>query len=495
MADEVQALEIDFPRRTSGRWGRFSSADWQFAVVCLCMTVFVNHFLGKGAAFMVLVTGGVLLVPLDYGRAYTLAGQYLRIWWLSMTRKGVVWSSDEKLRITHPEPIGLGVVDLGGLGLLHTADNHDAVVVTAEGSGLASLDLSGQFESHLALAEIIRKVAAMHETRGYNVGWGWVYRTRPLNVDRMHSDWLGYLHDEALIPSALKKPESDWTPHDRRWVGYGENLQQLLDTSYKFAREVTMAAVCVVPRQGFDKELPETGFQRLPVVQTAKVITTELEGGGLLNPQALSPRQMHAYLRCAWDIKHINDYYEWQLKSTDDEVLASDSLHPRSGIRAGGDYLEIDGTYTSVIWVKGFEGRMLPYRLRQLSAINVPFLSVAMLGSTRSSGLEYAWLDRATALSEEAENFLGIVHHGPKAVDKKERRLSRQRKIYESRYSQDFNILVAVHHLSREELDDAVEEALKSIRLANMTGERVTGNIRQLPFALSAATGVDFVHL
>lgn len=495
MAADTPLTESDFPKRVTGRLGGFKSSDWQFAAFGLICTMAANHFFGRGIAVVLLVLFLIMLIPGDYGRLYGMAGQQVSIAWLKLRHKGVIWAGHRGRRLPQAEPIGLAVHAVDGLGLLHTAGNYDAVVIAAYGSNLASLELSGQQSAHAALSDIIRKMASVHEANRYNIGWGWVYRTRPLNVDRMNTEWGSYLHREAFLPSALEKPESHWTPTDKRWLAYGENIQQLLDVTPGYCREVTMAAVCTVPRQGFGPDLTEEDIRRLPIVQTARMLSAELAGNGVVDPAPLTPVRMHEYLRGGWDVKNIDDYYEWQLSSSEDEVLASDRHHPQEIIEAGDSYVCIDGSYTSVIWIKEFNGTIQPYRLRQLFDIEVPYLSVSLIGSTRSTGLEYAWIDRMAALSNDIDQIGGVIHKGPKAADRYENMLNRQRKIYESRYSQDFNILVAVHHISREGLEEAVDTALQQIRLANFEGQRVTGNIRQLPFALSAATGVDFAHM
>jgi len=492
MTEPLRSLDADFPKRVSGRWFKLSSTDVQFIVFGLICIFAVNHFAGKAMGFLSVVLLGVLIAPFDYGRFYSVLGQYLGIAWLNRRHSGAVWESDQKTRLPQTEPVPVAIFGIDELGLLRTADNRDIVVVEAQGSRLASLELDSQFDAHRDLADIIRKVASMHEARGQNIGWGWLYRTRPLDIDGLHTSLGDYLHGQVLVPSALDRPVEEWSVQDRRWLAYGENVQQLLDVTYEYARNVTMAAVCTMPRQRIDDDLSPDAARRLPAVQTANLLASELEGNGVIDPRPLDPAQMHGFLRGAWDIKNISDYYEWRLKSTTDEILVSDRHHPQQKIEAGHDYVLIDGSYTSVIWVKGYEGRILPFSLRQLCDINVPYLSVSLIGNVKSYNLEYAWLDRISTVSEETERILGVVHKGPRAGEKVDSRLNRQRRIYESRYSMDFNVLVAVHHIDREGLEQAVDTALQQIRLSNLVGERVLGSTRQLPFALSATTAVDF---
>lgn len=494
MASEQESLAVDFPKRLSGRWGRFSSADKQFSFVSFCCLLMADVFLGKKGGMLVIVIWFIALLPTDYGRVYTLIGQRIRTWLLRHVRRQQVWSAGEQVWLSQPEPISLAVHGVDDLGLLHSSADTDTVVVTGAGSILSSLEPEGQYDSHAALSDLIRKVAAVHEGRGHNVGWGWLFTTRPLNLETLHSQLSDYLHPQALLPEALELPEPDRAPEDRRWLAFGENIQELLQVTELYGRKVTMAAVCTVPREGLKQDLTPDEARRLPAVQTAELVASELEGCGVIDPRPLTPRDMHAFLRGAWDIRNIGEYYEWQLEHSEEEVLASERQYPQQYIRAGEDYLEIDGSFHAVLWIKNFPDRLYPHHLRQLFDIEVPFLSVALIGSTRSTGLEYAWLDRRNALTGEIENYLGIIHKGPKAEARQQHWLDRQRRIYESRYAQDYNILVAVHHLSREGLEDAVDTALQRIRLANLAAERVAGNIHQLPFLLSATTGIDMTN-
>jgi hypothetical protein len=264
-----------------------------------------------------------------------------------------------------------------------------------------------------------------------------------------------------------------------------------------------------VQREGFEKSLADNQAHRLPIVQLASILPAELEAAGVIDPRALSPREMHAYFRGAWDVATIDDYYELRSainqaaeldgESSEEEVenaknqavLTSDTHLPQKRITAGKDYLLVDGTYTTVLWLLDSQSYLYPHQLRQLYYLGIPWYSVAVVGNTSSTKGEYAFLDRWIQVSQDLEDKAGMVHRGPKKLDQQASRVERQRKVYESRFSMDYNIFVAVHHVSRQGLEEAVDAAMQKISLMNFTAERVEGTIWQLPFVLCATTGID----
>jgi hypothetical protein len=489
VAQNPESLRIDIPERLSGRWGRFNSGDWWFTAAALAVAVIANHFWGGKAGLSVGIVWLCLTIPADYGRLYALFGQWLSNLWLQYVRKDVIWDSRE-VSIIAQAPITLAVHGIDELGLLHS-NNQDTVVIAGEGSNIPSLELEGQYDSHLALAQVIRKAAAIAERRGYDVGWGWVYRTRPLNAASLSRRLENFLHPDAWSAADSDKSESQLTRDDRRLLAYGENMAELLGVTYDYTREVTMAAVCTVEREDFEKRLSKAEAHRLPVAQLAQVVSAELEACGVIDPRPLSPSGIHAYMRGAWDIAHVGDYYDWLLGRPEEEVLTSSNHLPQERIAAGPDYLQVDGSFHAVLWIKQLASRVYPHHLRQLFDIDVPWLSVAQVGVTTRTKSEYAILDRVIAINEEMDTWSGRVHQGPKREKKLQRRRDRQERVDASTYGQDYNILVALHHENRDGLEDSVDKALQRIGLAGLTAERVKGQIWQLPFLLSATTAIN----
>jgi hypothetical protein len=187
----------------------------------------------------------------DYDKLHGYMGHRLNSLWIQKGRKEVVWDAQEETIFEKAPPIDLAVEGLDELGWLH-GRGKDTVVIEAEGSDIASLELEGQFDSHLALGEVIRKVAALAERHGHDAGWGWLYRTRPLNLPNLANTIGPYLHPEvwepSVLPQVLTAGENGLSKQDKRNLAYGENIQQLLEVSGKYSREVTMAAVCTVKR-------------------------------------------------------------------------------------------------------------------------------------------------------------------------------------------------------------------------------------------------------
>jgi hypothetical protein len=157
----------------------------------------------------------------------------------------------------------------------------------------------------------------------------------------------------------------------------------------------------------------------------------------------------------------------------------------------GGGTLQIDDSYHAVLWLKKFPQKMYPDHLRRLFQIDVPYLSVALIGKTRPYGTEYGILDRYLSLRGDVESKVGVVHKGPRWEDRERRIAERQQMLYRSRYSMDYNILVALHHIDRQGLEEAVDTALQEISLGNMRADRVTDTEWLLPFLLAATTGID----
>src|SRR5581483_8426656 len=124
MASDQESLTVDFPKRLSGRWGRFSRSDKQFSFACFFCLLIANELLGKRGAVLVLAMWAGGLVPTDYGRLYSLLAQNARIL-LRRKRQQEIWSANELSRFDKPEPIGLAVHAVDNLGLLHSAANTD----------------------------------------------------------------------------------------------------------------------------------------------------------------------------------------------------------------------------------------------------------------------------------------------------------------------------------------------------------------------------------
>jgi hypothetical protein len=511
---ELEALErvpeTDIPERLRAVFFPFNRADWLWSVAALSVLLTVDPIYGRPAALGVFLAWTLWMWNHPYGRSYELLGQRFQNGWIKWVKKGVILSPDPGTRRLdrlweHPPPIPLGIQGIGEVGVLHNSrDGTDSIVVTGTGSGLASLPLPMQYQVLDRLAEGIRKLSALE--RG-TVGLSFVFRRGPADLERIESIYEGILHPDVRKPMAEHASNGSRTPADIRNLRLKSISEETMGKIRQYSGDVTMAVVLTVSQQetlrkvrssrkrGKGERLAPEALRRLVVNKLGRMAVEVLTSCNIEDPKVLNVREAHKFLHDVWeaDVDRSNDYRRWLASSSTEEIGLS-QLHSPTEIVVDKDHSTTDGTHHAIVRITGSPPKESDDFFPQLHAADVPWLTVTLLGRVVKSNREYAILDRLIPMrSEFRSGVLGVVHEGPKARKKAEDIARRQELIFESRVSQHYNILVVVSNTDLQELQDGVEEVLRTARTMGLDAEVVQGEYRQVPAHWSAATGVNML--
>lgn len=502
--------ETDIPERLRVVFFPFTRADWFSTVAAVMLLPIVDPLFGRLAALGVIVTWVLWMWVHPYGRSYELIGQWFVNRWIRWVKKGVILSSSPSgnrlARLwKHQPPIPLGIQGIGDIGVLHNSrDGTDSIVVTGTGSGLASLPLVVQYQILERFAEGIRKLSSLE--RG-TVGLSFVFRRGPADLERIESIYEGILHPAVRRPKGEAASNGSRTPTDIRNHRLSEITVETMGKIRQYTGDVTMAVVLTVPQQeplrkvrssrkrGKGENLAPEALRRLVINKLGRMAVEVLTSCNIDDPKVLDVREAHKFLHDVWeaDVDRSNDYRRWLAASTIPEIGQS-LLHSPREIVVSRDHSTTDGTHHAAVRITGSPPKESDDFFPQLHSADVPWLTVALLGRVTKSNREYAVLDRLIPMRYEfREQVLGIRHEGPKARKKTDDIAKRQQLIFESRVSEQYNLLVVVSNTDQEDLQDGVEEVLRVARTMGLDAELVEGECRQVPVHWSAATGVDLL--
>lgn len=511
---EVEALSTQNEPKLSMNYFSPSESDkrWLGVVVGLALQGYVAA--GRFGAMMVFGLGAVTFLRLTNGRLYSLTWHVVRSVWLTRVKKGMVWQSaplhagsrrrrwDGNGLIERPRPIPLEVNTIGldgEIGILHHPETGtDSLVITGEGSNISSLSQRAQYDVAQRLAEAIKKVASL---KGWKVGWSFVFRRCPPNLEELGNFARANLHPEAALPEGLITPWDELTTEQKRWMRLNQNWNEVVELVKFLGTDAVMAAVATVRRQGklseaaSGKALDPDVINRLPISKVATTAENELAACGVVNPTTLGLRGLQGYLRRLWDVVTLPAYHRWEASTPSVEELldpSNDRMWPQHEIVAHHDHLVMDGTYHSFIRITKRPPDSLPSFFSQIFAIQVQYLTVTLVGEVARSNREVHLRDWGSAAMEEVENWRG---HGykRKPVEARERaRKERHERIFVSRFGQRFIVLIAVSSSTRDQLEEDIDAVQTKLNLMGVDGKRVTLASQQLP-ALLTTTGLNML--
>ncbi len=505
-------IETNHPTELSGRWLSFDWADKCFGIVMLVVILLAQSFFGKIGLFAAALATLGLLVRGPYGRNYYVFGQWWYSFiWIGLVQRNVLWTANAGTsRFEHlvrrASPLSLDLHILGDpddttedIGLLYNeAAQTDSIVIFADGSDHASVDDAAQYGRLQQLSETIKRLASVP---GLNVGISYVFRRRPADVEAVR-DWDARNgHPDVLLPEALDKNPEDYSDRDKRMLFLLKGLSESWEMIAQSTAKVDMAVVLTITHSGM-LEAAGKGLKsgrdipRLPIVRLAQSATVGLERANVRGAEVASPARLEAYLRRSWDVVTIGAFDTMVSERDSDEIDLTEAVRhwphsPDSRITVADDHCSIDGTLHGVVRISGASPDPLPMWYRQLFGANVRYLSIALVGETLSYRGEYWFLQKLIPLRAEfLQGIFGMDDRGPRAAEAQESLEQRREDIYRSRYLQNYVVLVAVSADDSEQFEDDMAEVLRVAESIGLSASRVKGKVRQVPYLLSATTGV-----
>jgi hypothetical protein len=433
------------------------------------------------------------------GRLYYVVGLRFRSTWIKRVQKNVIWVGPDlkpvrRQILRRPPPIPLKLTRVGDIAAVHFVGHQsDALVVTGSGSPIASLNLLQQLGAHGELAQAFKRTAHVASTTASApIGVSFMFRRRPVNLVA-----LSTMLNENVYPDLLEEIAEPMTDHEKRMARVGPVLDELIDMCDESGGDITMASIWTIGREGAIETavkrggLPRKSIKRLLVAKVAQAAIEGLEACGVEDVKALDFVGLQEFMRAAWDVKNLDSYQEEVFFNPPGEIS---ELHwPQSRIQIFNDCCLIDGTYHSVVRIQGCPALQLPSYMRELFAADTPWLTVTLVGETVDSTREEIFLNRIIPLTEEFNNQRGIVHKSSRKEARERQRKEREEEIYLSRHGQAYNLLIAVSHPDKEELENGVDQVLRTCRAIDLSVARIVGEAWQLAAFWSATTGINML--
>jgi hypothetical protein len=505
-SERVPAIRHPKERSMRLRLQSFSMGDWiwtgLYGSVMAVLVLAAGNFgslLGAGLFTLWLVSMYVPKTKWDE-RIYQMPLSALRDFGLVLKR-GYVWKERGKTwRSKRPvKPFPLEVRELGDVGLVYNqAKRNYNMIFSAEGSRITTYSALDQYLAMRNLSRVIAKAAAAAGRGGLKFGMG--FRARP--------------QDQWLIPNALSevvdariiqpvevaaKPEAERTNEEHR-VMWLHNFLREFTSMTEYTVDVGMFFVITVPDDKvFQKvhkagELSDELERRLRTHRLRKLLVPALEQ--IIGPvEVLDGDGAERYLRMARDIATLDEYYDMvqgRREVGEDAEWELDHHVPTSHIRAGHDYVEIDGTFATTIKITSFpEPLVVAHDMQNMYDSATSWASISVIGETYNGGKEYMLRNGSSSLLDDAADTVGLIRGGAKAEKKAAEFNERNHEIVDAVFNQDYVHLTAILATSLEELQ--LEYELESDRLgAEGFGHmRVLGRSKQLSSFLTATTLID----
>ncbi len=532
-ANTQEAYRSNFPEKPQMKYFSMSTADTFFLVVMLMFFLLAKDHGGRVTSMGVVVFTATCLYRNDNDRLYRLAFQTVQNMWIRFVWKGILWESNtskpKKFRWMRPPPLAIPLkvryisADGTEIGIIQNLKKRTfSIVIVGDGSPIAALDLRDQFAAHSQFAEVIKRGAAT--IKGHAFGMSFLFSRGPVNVPALARVYAQNLTKAVLFPETVDVPFELMDIPREEWAGLSPErlglpieewpadvarsvrvsgihkvvVGELLNTTDTHGGDVVMSCVCTIREEGRlkaavkgrGKGLKKTEVGRLPLLQLAQTVADGLKNCGVVSPRVLDKEGIHRYLRASWDIAQSGGYH----KMLSSGAAGQNELHwPQEKVKVTNNSLLTDGTYHAVIRITGNPGFVSPNFFRQVFGIDVPWLAIALVNETASSRADYEILDRMITVSGAFSEGSGAIHKGPRARQRDQARVNHQERIFRDSFRSDFSILVGIGATDPDELEDKVDEVIRSLYGAGIRASRVKGPCRQLTAALTAKTGVSML--
>ncbi|HVS58591.1 MAG TPA: hypothetical protein VHD60_02505 [Candidatus Saccharimonadales bacterium] len=505
-SQEYDGLRTDSPKNLQRNFLGFTTTDIPVGIVLAVLVVFIAGLYGRMAGLVALIAAWACMYRFsDNGRLYYVVAQRVHDLWISNVRTHLLWEAPtgapgrRTLRLrSYLIPLRLSTVEGLDVAAIHHVGQHtDAVVVAGEGSSVASDALWAQFETHENLAHVIKRVVGIGLESSYSVGVSFVWRRRPHDLAGMGKMFLENLHPAVVGAPQNQVLATEHGPEELRITNLSRVADELFDITAQHGGDVTMASVWTIKRDTHltaaakRGSLPKSQLHRLLVAKVAQTAVDGLASCGIVDPYAMDLEDLQHFMRSAWDGKNLVDYH---LQTQEGEITtANEAQWPTERIEAFRDHCLIDGTYHTVLRISNCPSEQLPHFFRELFAINAKWLTVTLVGETVSSRNEEVLLNRIIPIKEAFDEQRGIVHKSSRVLAREEARLERERRLFESRFGQAYNLLIAVSNTDLQTLEDDADEARRKCLTMGLSAKRITGENRQLPALWSATTGINML--
>jgi hypothetical protein len=494
------------PDRPEQQWVHPSSADWYYIFVGFCTMLLCYVMVGS----IGLLSFFGLLIGYIQGRDgrmyYVLLVVRPRNFWIDKIQKSVLWEAEPEkprlARLTRPMPPN-GRVAINYLPFVRDKvettlaivyneyDKTDTIIIGGEGSDIAGMSIPEQANVLDRVADGIKRLAGL---KGMDIMVSFQNSRRPPNVREMFEIYANNIHPDFLIEERRNGP------YDNEDLRRGDaNIAKVLEECLYVGRDLSSKSimtmsVTITRDEAINKfvkkgSLADDPSKRWLVTQFARLAEDQMTICGVDDAHAYTLEEMHEHIRYTWDVKQDDVYAGWKAENQGD---LSDPrwtyFHwPQEYIHAGKDYCCMDGCWHAVLTVEESPSEARPDTFRPLYFLNVPNVTVSVVGKTVKAKREVRSLEAASTFMEEGKNVLGVVGETQASLERSDRTKARLQSVYHARYSQHYNIAVIVSATSKEALMDDVDQAVREVN-ANDGFQIVqrTGSFVQVPWVFSA---------
>lgn len=519
MRAKPSSTEFAAPPHLSMRYTELDGNDVAWSI--LLAVVFFVVFMVWGAVpygLYVLVFYLISMIRLNSGRLYQTVADEVMNTGLLLFRKGYIWRSKEKS--TYPDlPFGTvielleeaGEDDTGKMrytsqGLIPLGRNDTyGVILLGDGAATATQPIRSQ---HNNMTDLGRRLQVKS-----NVGISWVFRTRPPNLWPLR-DYYGL----ALNPYVFKpESEAEFAAWARQSPGFGGTVSdpgrrkrhQLLhrlaeETQQVYAergREVTMAMPIVISgNEKLSKKNAETidvrALKSSPIIRTARQHVLNLRTYGVSNARIATAAETLAFVRSTWDSKGMPAYYDAQHAGKANSVEGTEHL-PSKYIKAGRDYIEIDGNFIGIVCAQSMPELINPLSFHSLFSLlgddGRPIsMTLATVGATINARKEAWIIEKAIDLREAFFSwYSGSGRRSYRAKERTNLDEERSRQLGRAHYRiHNFNVLAVIHAESLDDLEADVQVAMEAFDAKGLRPARIKGP-QQMQRALWSSSGFN----
>jgi hypothetical protein len=255
-----------------------------------------------------------------------------------------------------------------------------------------------------------------------------------------------------------------------------------------------------------------------------------LDAWGVTNARVLQGREVHRFIREAWDVSKVDEYREWQMHQLADEVNGPNEAinmrkaepraevkapavrhWPERYIRAHKKDIDIDGNLHAVLMLINQPEWTLGDVLRQIdtvvlqSGFKVANMSRAVVSEAGKSTKEYAFVGLRINMTNTIRELI-FARERPKSRMNAERDARAEDAAASNKVLQRHYILIDVAvagptdprdkqelALCREVLDENIEAVRRRARALGLAPLRVKGESRLLQASFTATTGIDML--
>lgn len=522
MNTEAEAANEQIPGRLQNNFGDWDNSDIWFTVSCAALGVIVWQRVDfLMVALVLLVWFFLMWRSHSGGRRYYLVGAFVRSTWRARIRKGETSRTIKKQadptianRVGRRRGDGGSSPDIpfavtsvpsnngdGTIGILHVKRAHtDSFVVVSEGADISSTPLVSQHNSYMLMGDMVAKLVSAHQ--GYSVGVSYEFRKDPFDSSELAVKLDEFLRPEIIHPHGATVPDDELhtlTDAQSRELFVGGVWAQLQGEMIPiYGRKVWMATIVTIRRDGVlakaesNKTIDERHIKRLPINRMVNTVIGALKAAGVTNPRALDKGEMHGFVRGAWDTVNIEEYYD--LVARDPEAPYKDGFNehwPRKEMKAFGNYSVTDGNYATSLRIKSNPEEVTQvFWASFFTSIPTPYFACTLVGSAVRSSGEIWLLERATALLSAFGDLIGVDYKTLSMRRREEKLEKRKVDIFDTQFSQSYNIFVTLRTDGEEALNHVVEDTNSLASEYGISTQRIGLAVQQYPALWSGTLGI-----